>query len=29
MANFNREWKSLGLSARIAEYVRNMIIKKF
>lgn len=29
MANFNREWKSLGLSARIAEYVRNVIIKKF
>ena len=29
MANFNKEWKSLGLSARIAEYVRNVIIKKF
>ena len=29
MAHFNKEWKSLGLSARIAEYVRNVIIKKF
>jgi len=28
MAGFNKEWKELGLSKKIAEYVRNVIIKR-
>lgn len=28
MAAFNREWRQLGLSTRIAEYVRSVIIKR-
>ena len=28
MAAFNMEWRQLGLSTRIAEYVRSVIIKR-